>query len=146
MSEANATQQSTRQVWNAQLLRAGAAVGSELLQWAESLTVVARDTMLAELSCDTVEAWLKADGWHRRFWNRNGGTEWNKDAGRTGLFVNAITVPDDDDNMDAKRALVVTVARFHPAGMDVVNAADAVLAALLRQQEEFRKGCRGAQE
>ncbi len=126
----------TRKEWNAQLHLARAALSSELLHWAEYLTTVARDTMLAELSCDTVEAWLKADGWHRRSWHKGIGTEWAKSNPIVGAFFNSITVPDCDDDMDAKRHLVVDLARFHPAGNDTV---DAVMNALLRQQEEFRR-------
>lgn len=124
----------TRETWNAQLRLAQSALSSELLQWAEHLTMVARDTMLAELDVDTVNAWLKADGWYRRFWDRDGGTEWHKDSTGTGIFVNTITVPDGDD-LEAKRKLIAELARHYPAE----GSADATLIALLAAQEEARR-------
>lgn len=97
------------------------------------------EATLAELKITTVETWLKANGWYRLFWHRDGGTEWRKErnavpfgASIEWAFTYAITVP-DEPGIDAKRALIAELTRWCPAGD---GSANAMLAELLRIQRE----------
>ena len=90
---------------------------------AEAMT----EYFLATLEVKTVKEWLTANGWARRLWLRDGGTVWWR---QRGCFRDELTVP-HDETIEAKRALVEAVAKWHSSGCGFHG----VLAALLRQQE-----------